>query len=188
MTGHWEVLLIPVLMLVDYFLTVVGARLAEGGYRRHFKFPDYELNPVLRKAIAAKKWLSPRHLLAVVLVGAVCGLWYQWWQEEEPLFEMFLGGAYGLFAAVIGGHVANIWSFYYLLKHPEKVSGEVVMTQRYVRHVTRARMLMVLLPAGGVVYFVPSPFVVGVVGGVGALMWALTVWMWREGRRDRVRR
>ena len=45
---HPEVLFVPVLMVLDYYLTLYGAHLAEQSYRRHFKTEHYELNPIGR--------------------------------------------------------------------------------------------------------------------------------------------
>jgi hypothetical protein len=64
----YKFFLIPLLMLSDYFLTVVEARMAAKKYRQHFNFPDYELNPAFQKQIAQKRWFSPRHLTAVAIV------------------------------------------------------------------------------------------------------------------------
>lgn len=183
MASHPEVLLIPLLMLFDYFLTVLGARLAEHGYRRHFKFPDYELNPAFQKSIAAKKWFSPKHIIAVVLVAAYCAFWYHWWQGDDPVFEGCFGAFLTVFITVIGGHLANIWTFYFMLRYPDQVSGEVILTQRYVLHLTRSRMLMLLLPLAASAVVVRAPFLLGAVAGALALILIQTLWIWRNSRR-----
>ena len=46
---HSEVFLVPLLMLLDYFLTVGGSKLAARKYSQHFKFEHYEMNPFGRK-------------------------------------------------------------------------------------------------------------------------------------------
>src|SRR5262245_6019846 len=59
---HPEVLLVPVLMVLDYYLTLYGAHLAEQSYRRHFKTEHYELNPIWQRAVARRRWINLWHL------------------------------------------------------------------------------------------------------------------------------
>jgi len=49
-----EVLLLPVMMILDYVLTLTGAKLAERKYRLHFKIVQYELNPIWQKSVNHK--------------------------------------------------------------------------------------------------------------------------------------
>jgi acetolactate synthase-1/2/3 large subunit len=72
--NHPESLLVPALMLTDYWLTVAGARLRDSGYASHFKTPSYELNPLWQKTIAGKRWLNGKHLALTVIVGTACVL------------------------------------------------------------------------------------------------------------------
>ncbi|MBK8921077.1 MAG: hypothetical protein IPM81_06140 [Saprospirales bacterium] len=57
---HPELLLLPVFMLADYFLTLAGAIQAEKKYSHHFQTEQYELNP------AWQPRLGPRHLLITI--------------------------------------------------------------------------------------------------------------------------
>jgi hypothetical protein len=68
---HPEVLFVPVLMVLDYYLTLYGAHLAERSYRRHFKIEHYELNPIWQSAVARRHWINLRHLAVVMLVGGM---------------------------------------------------------------------------------------------------------------------
>lgn len=43
---HPEVLILPVLMIADYYLTILGSILYSQGYGKHIRFEHYELNPV----------------------------------------------------------------------------------------------------------------------------------------------
>ena len=67
---HPEVLFVPVLMLLDYYLTLYGAHLAEQSYRRHFKTEHYELNPIWQSAVSRRHWINLRHLACVVVVAS----------------------------------------------------------------------------------------------------------------------
>ena len=70
-------------------------KLSEKTYRQRFKVPDYELNPIFRKNIARKQWVSIRHLAMVVLVGVFCTYWYfNWLSIDDTYFtdEMLFSG------------------------------------------------------------------------------------------------
>ncbi len=43
--NHPELIAVPVLMLADYALTILGAKTSAVVYRNHFTMPSYELNP-----------------------------------------------------------------------------------------------------------------------------------------------
>ena len=47
---HPELLLLPILMFADYFLTVLGAIHAEKKHSQHIRSEHYELNPAWQKA------------------------------------------------------------------------------------------------------------------------------------------
>ena len=70
---HPEVLLAPLLMVADYYLTLLGAHLAEHSYRRHFKTAHYELNPFWQSAMVRRQWINLRHLAGVVLNAELPG-------------------------------------------------------------------------------------------------------------------
>lgn len=68
---HPVILAVPLLMLLDYALTILGARASLQVYRRHFRMPHYELNPMWQKSVAQLRWFNPRHLGLVCLVTAL---------------------------------------------------------------------------------------------------------------------
>ena len=102
---HIEVFLLPILMLLDYFLTVVGAKLGDEKHRQHFKGSDYELNPRFQKSIAQKRWFSPRHLTAVVIAIVICWVWSSTWTDREPVYEAGLGFFLIFFTMIIGSQI-----------------------------------------------------------------------------------
>ncbi|HCE45746.1 MAG TPA: hypothetical protein DET40_19560 [Lentisphaeria bacterium] len=53
---HQEVLLLPMPMFSDYFLTLLGAVMKDKKYCEHLKTQHYELNPVWQVNIAQKKY------------------------------------------------------------------------------------------------------------------------------------
>lgn len=52
-------ILIPVLMLSDYYLTLIGEKLRQQSEsRRLVRLESYELNPLFRKDVARLRWLT----------------------------------------------------------------------------------------------------------------------------------
>ncbi len=86
MMKHPELILIPILMFSDYFLTVAGAVLKEKKYADHFKFEHYELNPIWQKEIAQKKWLNPKHIVLTIVFSSVLIFLMEFGEMPEPWF------------------------------------------------------------------------------------------------------
>lgn len=177
---HYKFFLIPLLMLSDYFLTVIGAKLAEKSYRKHFKFPDYELNPVFRKAIAQKRWFNPFHLTLVSVVTFFCFCWSYSSFVPLPGFDQVSDGLFGylvtLFASLNAIHLSNILLFKHLQKHPQDLSGQVTMSQNYLMVASRCRALTLLVPLTLALCFAPSAFLFGAVASQIALVMIKFVW------------
>jgi hypothetical protein len=177
---HPGFLLIPPLMLLDYFLTILGSKLAAQKYRQHFKFPHYEMNPVWQKSVAAGKWFNPKHLVIVSVFTLLCVPLAATRLTLDVIGEIVLNELLGLlitvFTTIIGLHLSNILTFRQMIRHPEDVSGEVVITYRHLLCLSRYRVLMVLLPLGAATCFSPSPFLIGGVAGLVALLIAISIW------------
>jgi hypothetical protein len=159
--NHPELLLIPILMLLDYFLTVWGAVLSEKKYRQHFKIEHYELNPIWQKSIARKQWFNPKHLGIVSAIMVLCLLWSHGWTGRDDGAEGMFGFIIISLGSIIGHHVSNIFMFYYLVRHPECVSGEVTMSHLLVLHMSQFRFFALFFPLVLISIFSPSPFVMG---------------------------
>lgn len=164
---HPEVFLVPLLMLLDYFLTVAGSKLAARKYRQHFKFEHYEMNPLWQKTISQGKWLNPKHLLIVVIAGFVCFLWADAWTEKSAQSEAALGALLTLYSVVLAAHVGNLMIFWRMVRNPDEVSGEVTLSHKYLLAMSRSRSLLTLFPIGMAACLAPSPFLYG---GLGALV------------------
>jgi uncharacterized membrane protein YciS (DUF1049 family) len=159
--NHPELLLFPVMMLLDYFLTVWGAILSERKYKQHFKFEHYEINPIWQKTIARKQWFNPKHLASVAFVSVMCILWSNGWTGRDYVMEGMFGFITIFIAGIIGVHVSNILTFNYLLRHPEFVSGEVTMSHLLTFSMSRFRLCTLFFPLVLISIFSPTPFVIG---------------------------
>src|SRR5262245_55141128 len=102
---HPESLIIPLLMLVDYFLTLVGARLAEEKYLLHFRIATYELNPIWQKSVQERRWFNPRHLVLVALVTILLLLGDSQADVLGQFFSFLVGILLGAFGSVVGLHI-----------------------------------------------------------------------------------
>src|SRR5690242_2440703 len=88
---HPQILLLPLLMFADYFLTVLGAVLRDKGYSNHFKLEHYELNPVWQKSIRQKRWVNPRHILLTLFVSFGFSALLEFGDVPKPMAECLFG-------------------------------------------------------------------------------------------------
>jgi len=173
---HPEVFLIPLLMLLDYFLTVAGSKLAARKYRQHFKFEYYEMNPTWQKSIAQGRWFCPRHLFAVLGVSFGCFVWCDAWREPSQLSEGMLGFFLILYAAVLAAHVNVILASWRILRHPEEVSGEITLSHKHLLAMSRYHSFMALFPVACAAWLAPSPFLYGGVASLLLLIVHMSIW------------
>lgn len=158
---HPEVFLLPVLLFLDYFLTVGGSKLAACKYNQHFKFEHYELNPVWQKSIAQGKWFNPRHLFIVLLTSLLCFIWAEGWTEKNEANEGVLGAVLILYSTVLAAHIGNLLTFWRTMRNPDDVSGEVTLGHKYLLAVSRYRSFMAIFPVALAAWLSPSPFLWG---------------------------
>ena len=177
---HPEIILLPVLMFTDYFLTVLGAIWREGKHSQHFKTGHYELNPVWQKQIGEKKWFAPRHIALTVLVSAVLAGLIEYGDIPESLTQAVLGCAFVVFATVIGRHLSNLLTFRRLTRGAGEITGEVTMSHSLTLSISMYQYLVVVLPLGIVAIFSPTPFVVGGLAGAVAVILVHAVWLRRH--------
>ena len=109
-----ELFLVPILMFVDYFLTLAGAVLKDKKYGEHFKLEHYELNPVWQRDIAQRKWFNPRQILLVVLVSAVIIALMEFGQVPETFIQGLMGCLLVSLGMITGRHLANLMTFRYM--------------------------------------------------------------------------
>jgi hypothetical protein len=176
---HPEVLLAPALMVLDYYMTLVGASLAQRSYRRHVKIDHYELNPIWQNAVAERRWFNPRHLALVMLAGGLLVLLAEIVELDTRIFEALLGFVFTLFGLVLGRHLSNILMFVHLARNPDEIAGEAHLSHSFVLSSSIYQLLVAAVPIGMIALFSPSPFVFGAVAAVLALGLAKTLWLAR---------
>jgi hypothetical protein len=162
-------LLIPVLLFLDRWLTlrtIADARTVKGGGLRA---RDLELNPLWRESVEVDstergRWLIAISTLTVLLT--VVAIWY-----PLPMLDLLLGTAFAALGGVLGRHVSNILLLRDLRRHPEEVSRLGHTSYAFSLRESRDRTLgaiplVVLLLLAGRSWLLAGA-VLGVVGHAG---------------------
>lgn len=176
------ILLLPVLMLVDYFGTLVGAITIKRGYSDHFGMEHYEMNPVWQESVEEIRWFNPRHLIttAVATISSIALLEladYPTW-----LAHGLIGALLAMYALLAGRHLSNILTFRYVTRHPDEVSGSVAMAHPMILNLSASQIAPVAIPFALIAALTTNAYVVGSTIGVLALLVGHIVWI----RKDRL--
>ncbi len=180
---HPELILVPVFMFSDYFLTLAGAVLKDQKYGDHFKTEHYELNPVWQKQIAQKKWLNPRHIVLTIAISSILILLAEFEEMPEPFIQGFFGCFLALYGMIIGRHLSNLLVFRYMSRKPDEISGQVTMTHALLLSLSLYQYLVGFVPLVLIAIFSPSPFVYGAFLGAALLMAVHLKWI-RKHRKQ----
>jgi len=172
--NHPELIAVPVLMLADYALTVWGAKNSAAVYRKHFRTPSYELNPLWRKSVDQIRWFNPRHIALVALVTVLLVVADR--ASSYNTFELALGMLFGAFGSVCSRHLTNLMLFRYLNRHPNEISGQVQLSMKLVLKISQLTYLGLIPLFSIVVAVAPSRYTVGVLLGILTVALAHFVW------------
>ena len=178
-----EIILMPIMALVDYFLTVISAIQIEKGYSQHFKTKHYELNPIWQKDIAKKKWFNPRHIFRTIALSLVmmCGL--EFLDMPDDFNQAVLGGILITYAMVIGKHLSNLFIFRHFFRHRDEISGQVIMSHKLVLSISMYGSLAFIIPVAMVAIFTQSYFALGGTVGIAALFFHHLKWI-RKAKKE----
>lgn len=181
---HPEIILAPILMFADYFLTVLGAVWREGTHSRYFKTRHYELNPAWQREIAGKRWFNPRHIvLTLLLCGILAGL-IEFGDLPEALVQAVLGFVFIVFGTIIGRHLSNLLTFRRLGRGAGEISGYVTMSHALTLSISMYQYLVAVIPLGIIAAFNPTPFVLGGLGGAVLVMLVHLAWLRRHKKQS----
>jgi len=103
----------------DYGLTIVCARMYQGGVNKHLAFESFELTPYYQKDVACLRWISPRFLLMLcltsLLLGAAWGMQSRVSSSDytRQMFRGILGSLFFLELAIHVRHFRNLLLFTY---------------------------------------------------------------------------
>ncbi|MEK7466542.1 MAG: hypothetical protein AAB074_03930 [Planctomycetota bacterium] len=178
---HWEVLLLAPIMLVDYALTILGARMAGREYASHFRSEHYELNPVWQAAIKTKRWFNPRHHVLALALPIV--LFYVEQSSRGNLaisFAVLNAGILSMYAMILGQHASNLLVFRRLAMRPGDVTGSITMKHSFELANARYRALACAFPLALGAALSRHPVAIGT--AIGPAFYLLANLVWSAGR------
>lgn len=141
-----QVLLVPLLMLADYYLTLLGAVQREKAYSQHFKVQHYELNPLWQRDVASKRWFNARHIALLVVLSALLALAVEIVPMPQSFVQAALGGVITAYGYIVARHATNLLGFQHLIRRPEEVSGEVTIAHPYALAMSLYQCVGMTLP------------------------------------------
>ena len=174
--NHPVILAVPVLMLLDYVLTILGAKASGGVYRQHFTSPHYELNPRWQESVRQLRWFNPRHFIRVCIVTALLVLLDRMPDFPWESLELGVGMLLGTYGAICGRHLTNLLLFRYLNRHPAEIEGQVHLTHKLVLRLSLFNHLGLVPLLGMIAVLVPQLYAIGAFLGVLAVAFAHLVW------------
>ncbi len=183
-----EILAIPCLMLLDYYLTLAGKVLRQrSSYDRYFQLGSYELNPVFQQDIDRLRWFSPRHLALVLIVTGV----YAWISiltgdpsaENTYQFAMGLGIIY--FSLVASRHIKNLLTLWHFTRENPGASGRVTMSQPLLLQLSQFEWIGMLAVFVAIACWTQSAFILGGCAAVVVLILNHAIWLRHWKSRDR---
>jgi len=178
-----EIFLLPVLMLADYFLTVVGRIQSEKEYSKHFKMEHYELNPIWQKSIAGGKWFNIRHIFLVILGTLFSSILFEFGDLPYSYIQGFMGALFTVYSVIVARHLSNLLIFQHSIRNPDEMSGQVNMSYSMTLSISAYQCLAALFPMGIIVFFSPTPFVIGALIGLAVLFAAHFGWLRQYKKR-----
>jgi len=174
------VLLLPVLQLLDAWMTFRTFTVAERVLGHPIQAADYELNPLWRQSIADGKTFTPRYLAGVAATTVLAVAVATWFSDEKV--EVFLGMSFASAGIVLGRHLSNLLLLRDLAAHPEEIPGRATISPEFFLRDSRMKILG-WLPAMLLLFLAQPSFVMaGAV--VGVLLFAGVHLIWeRRGRQ-----
>ncbi len=187
---YLAVLIVPLLMLADYYLTLYGASLKQrSGYDRFFVSEHYELNPTFQADVARLRWFNPRHLYSVGLLLFALEFLAILANLDvliDALFQLVLGDLCILYLSIIGKHLQNILTFRYIQSYAAEVSGQISISYLMSLRLSQYQYLPVFLAVLCIAWVTQSMFAIG--GVFGTLHVIFSHWLWQRRYQVRVRK
>ncbi len=177
--------LLPGLMLLDYYLTLLGFVLYQRHYEKHIEMEQYELNPSFQACIRSKKYYSLRHLGFVLLMLAMAITINYSFKKRDAFIDGILGALFAVYSIVIGSHIASILTFRKLGKNPESITGHVRINYLLTLRMSQYRLIIPIMILIVVVTTSPSPLLIGALVGVVGFYLVLERWHFIHRRKLR---
>ena len=125
------ILIIPVLMLSDYYLTLYSNRLRLDAYSHHVVLEVYELNPIFASDISRNKIININHLIGVLLVCFFL-FWAHYSMDGSYLFKLVYGNFIFGFTLTNARHLLNIFIFKFVRNNPDELKGQISQSAKFI--------------------------------------------------------
>lgn len=174
---HPIVIIVPALMLLDYYLTLAGASLHKMGFGKHITTESYELNPLWQKDISVRTLLNIKHLIIVGITLIALLLLDQIDFFSTPYGQGIIGALILLYTVINARHLANLLIYYYAIRNPQYLSGQALLSQQLSLITSISALLTPLLMLCIINVLFPEPFITGGIIGVLLLMLQHIIWI-----------
>lgn len=162
-----EVLIIPVLMFLDYYLTIWGAIQRTKAHSKYILIENYELNPMWQNDIKQRKLFNIKQI--VLTIAFFIFLIYVF--EFYDLSVWYKEGLFGFLlihnGMLVGRHVSNILTYNYVEKNSDSLNGQIKLSHQFSLHHSQYQYFVVIVPMVAIAILNPKPFTIGC--AVGAL-------------------
>lgn len=151
------VILTPLLMLADYFLTLLGNKYSKRV--PYFRSETYELNPEFRNSIDNNQKISYRHLFYTVFFTGIGYAIYR--SGDKEYLDAFAGYIVTTFGVVNARHIGNILLYRYSIKNPGEAKG--VLYTSHIYNLKNSLFQTIGLATLFLLFLIlhPMPFLVG---------------------------
>lgn len=173
----FAVICIPLLMLSDYFLTLLGKKLRDREYYKYFTTEEYELNPAWQKDINRQKLFNYKHLLAVFLITVY--FYFASKLMRDTLFDFFFGALFIIYSFIITRHLQNIFTYKLSSRFPQYLNGKLSISYIYTIKLSQYQTIFFALFLFLINFWVQSWFIAGGVTGLVILYLIQFAWIKR---------
>jgi hypothetical protein len=168
-----EVVLVPILMLADYYLTVLGNFYRRKKYSEYYVIETYELNPLWKKDIDSLKIFNYKHILIVILFTA----YFLSLSENANLYQFMIGNIFALYGFINGRHLNNIFLFRFIYSHSDEVAGKVQMSHFLGLKMAQYQLAIVVLPFLLLTILQPNNYLYGGLFGFLVIFIGIQYWI-----------
>lgn len=169
---YFIIILIFSLLILDFWLTLIGQKYYRKYAKKYIKIESYELNPLWKKSIRKGKY-DFRHLIGVILL--VSGIIYLFY-IDRIVYEFVVGGYIIMWSNVLSQHIHNVAFYNFIGNHPNLIKGRIeykIGLSYFTSMLTNFSIMLIILL---ILIFNNSIFLLG--GFAFTSLFALVSYIW----------
>ena len=127
------IIVIPILIIADYYLSLLGHILYKQGYAQKLVLPSY-YNPAWQQAIEKRQWFNDSLLINTALITTVIlGLTFLFPLLGVPnvVLTFLFGFLIMMYVVINSHHISDILAFYYVKKHRGAFTGHASLDSAF---------------------------------------------------------